>query len=399
MVASPAAATVESCERDAAEVMLEHNLRERLRSRTGDMLDAIQRIVDAESPSADIAALSACAEQISEIGRQLLGRPAEVVEAAGRSHLRWPAQRRARLAILGHYDTVWPMGTLDRRPFRIDGNRATGPGVFDMKAGIILGLHAIAESGCADYVEVLLTADEEIGSMSSRGIVEDLGRRVGAVLVLEPGVDGDLKTGRKGVAQYQIDIEGRAAHAGLEPERGVSALVELAHQVLALRGVARVDLGTTVTPTVANAGVAVNVVPPSARIMVDVRALTVAELDRVDTDMHQLTPALDGARVRVTGGVNRPPLETSASAELFARVRRIAAELGMPPPGGRVVGGGSDGNLTAAVGAPTLDGLGAVGGGAHAEDEHILVDALADRAALVAALVADSCADQGAVLS
>lgn len=393
MAPSPGAATVGSCERDTADKMIDHGLRERLRSRTGDMLDAIQRVVETESPSADLAALSACAVRISEIGRELIGRPAEVIEAGGRSHLRWPARLRPRLAILGHYDTVWPVRTLERRPFRIDGGRATGPGVFDMKAGIILGFHAIAESGCADDVEVLLTADEEIGSVSSRGIVEDLGRRVGAVLVLEPGVDGDLKTGRKGVAQYQIDIEGRAAHAGLEPERGVSALVELAHQVLALSGVARVDIGTTVTATVANAGVAVNVVPPSAHIIVDVRALTLAELDRVDAGMHQLTAALAGARVRVSGGVNRPPLQTDASAELFARVRRIAVELGIPAPGGRVVGGGSDGNLTAAVGAPTLDGLGAVGGGAHAEDEHILVDALADRAALVAALVRDICTD------
>jgi len=371
-------------------------LRDRLRMRTPEMLEAIRAIVDMESPSADLAALCACAERVGRVGAELLGRPAEVVEAEGRRHLRWPAPRHARLAILGHYDTVWPLGTLANRPFRVDSGRATGPGIFDMKAGIVIGLHAIAESGCADDVEVLLTADEEIGSVSSRGIIEELGRRVDAVLVLEPGVDGDLKIGRKGVAQYRIDIEGRAAHAGLEPERGVNALMELAHQVVVLRDVARVDLGTTVTPTVAHAGVADNVVPPSAHIGVDVRALTVAELERVDVEMHQLAPVLAGARVRVSGGINRPPLETDASAGLFERARRIAAQLGIAVPGGQVVGGGSDGNFTGAAGTPTLDGLGAIGGGAHAEDEHILVEALPDRIALVAALVAEICGDGGA---
>ena len=367
------------------------DLLERLRSRTVEMLDALRVLVEVESPSSDPAALAACAERLGGLGAELLGRAPDVVEVDGRRHLHWPARRAPRIALLGHYDTVWPLGTLAARPFGVDGDRVTGPGSFDMKAGLVQGLFALAELGedGAAGVEILVTADEEIGSPSSRELIEALGRRAGAVLVLEPSVDGHLKTARKGVAGYALEVAGRAAHAGLEPERGVNALLEMAAQVLAAERVSRPALGTTVTPTRAGAGVADNMVPPSARVIFDVRALSVAELQRVDAAMRAATPVAAEATLTVSGGINRPPLEASASADLFSRAAAIAARLGLPPLEGRTVGGGSDGNLTAAAGAPTLDGLGAVGAGAHADDEHVVLSAMPERAALVAALIAD----------
>jgi len=361
----------------------------RLERETDAMLQALQQVVEAESPSSDRAALDTCAGVISRVGEGLLGVAAERLEVEGRAHLRWRRGAAARVGVLCHFDTVWPLGTLARRPFTVVDGLAYGPGVFDMKAGIVQGLFALGALGFPDGVEVLITSDEEVGSGTSRGLIEDLARRCEAVLVLEASHGGALKVGRKGVSTYAIEITGAPAHAGLEPEKGVNAVVELAHVVLALDALARHDAGTTVTPTVARAGIATNVVAPSAELDVDVRAFTIAEQERVDTALKALRPTLHGAAVRVKGGPNRPPLEEARARDLFERAGRLAEANGLRQLTGVAVGGGSDGNFTAALGTPTLDGLGAVGDGAHAEHEHVVVEQLAPRATLLALLVED----------
>ena len=361
-----------------------------LRSRTPQMLDQLGALVSIESPSADTAACADCARAVAELGRELLGDAAEVVEAAdGHTHLRWRfGGGSPQVVLVGHFDTVWPMGTLQRKPFTAGGGRATGPGVFDMKAGIVQGFHALSTLDSLDGVAVLLTSDEEIGSVSSRALIEETARGARAALVLEPSAGGALKVARKGVSMYRLTVHGRAAHAGLEPERGVNALLELAHRVVALGALARPELGTTVTPTVAQAGTTSNVVPAAATLDVDVRALQPDEQRRVDDEINAMATTVAGAEVVVDGGPNRPPLPPESSRELFARAQAVAERLGIATPlRGVTVGGGSDGNFTAAVGTPTLDGLGADGDGAHAEHEHVLVESLAERAALVGALV------------
>jgi glutamate carboxypeptidase len=358
-----------------------------LQARTSEMLGHLDRLVTTESPSNDRVALARCAEVVAAAARQLVG-PADVIEVDGYRHVRW-SQGRPRVLLLGHYDTVWPLGTTEAWPFTLEGDRASGPGVFDMKAGIVQGLYALAALDDRDGVELLITGDEEIGGKSSRALIEDAARRVDAVLVLEPSADGALKVVRKGGSLYRISVHGRAAHAGLEPEKGVNAVVELAHQILTIERLARTALGTSVTPSLVTGGTATNTVPARASVDVDVRAATQEEQERVDREIRTLAPVTRGARLVVEGGIDRPPLPSSASAELFRRARRIATDLGFADLAGAEVGGGSDGNFTAALGTPTLDGLGAVGGGAHAEGEWIAVDEMAPRAALVARLVDD----------
>jgi glutamate carboxypeptidase len=319
----------------------------------------------------------------------MLGTAPDLVEVEGRTHLLLRGGGPPRVLLLGHVDTVWPMGTLARWPFRVDGDSATGPGSFDMKAGVVQGLFAMAALKDLDSVALLLTSDEEVGSTTSRQLVEDCGRAADAVLVLEPSQDGALKIARKGVGQYRVEVHGRAAHAGLEPERGVNALVGMASVVRTIASLGDATQGTTVTPTTAHAGTASNVVPAQAIVDVDVRTATDEEAHRVDAAMHALHTDLEGATVRVTGGPNRPPLQASSSTRLHALARRLSSELGLGELPGTHVGGGSDGNFTAGVGTPTLDGLGAVGAGAHAEGEHVVIPAMPDRAALLAALIGE----------
>jgi glutamate carboxypeptidase len=285
--------------------------------------------------------------------------------------------------ILGHHDTVFPIGTLERRPFSVADGRATGPGVFDMKAGIVQAIHAVAALDDSSGVEMLFNSDEEVGSHSSRPLLEERALACGAVLVLEPSADGGaLKTGRKGTGTFEVVIGGRAAHAGLEPEKGINALIEAAHQVLLIAGLGDPAQGTTVTPTVAHVGTADNVVPAEARVRVDVRVTNAAEKARIESRLHSLAPVLTGANVSVAGGIDRPPMPEEASATLFPIAREVA-----PGIHGLTVGGGSDGNFTAARGVPTLDGLGAVGGGAHADHEHVLVDTMPERVALLTGIL------------
>ncbi|MEU9414491.1 M20 family metallopeptidase [Streptomyces sp. NPDC048272] len=347
------------------------------------MIEDLRKLVEVESPSRDVDALTASARAVAAVVESRLGGRAVLVESEAGPHVHWSGGGEPRVLILGHHDTVFPLGTLARRPFTVEDGHVTGPGVFDMLGGLVQAVHGLATLADRSGVEILVTADEEVGSGSSRALIEERALACGAVLVFEGAADGGgLKTGRKGCGTFRVSITGRASHAGLEPAAGVNALVEASHQVLRIAELGRPDLGTTVTPTVAAAGTLDNVVPAEATVVVDVRVESTAEKERVEAAFAALTPCLDEARIRVEGAVSRPPMPESASAELFAVARRL-----LPGIEGRAVGGGSDGNFTAALGVPTLDGLGAVGGGAHADHEYLVIDAMAERAHLVAGLV------------
>lgn len=367
--------------------MADLSLLTRLRAREDAMLAALEDLVMTETPSDDMARVGDGVGLVSAMVDQLLGERPETIESQGRQHLRLRGTGDRPVLLLCHLDTVWPAGTTQRWPFAVDGGRATGPGIFDMKAGLVQGLFAVSALAGRPDVTLLVTTDEEIGSPTGRALVEEEARRSRAVLVLEPSADGALKTVRKGISLYRLHIEGRAAHAGLEPERGVNALTELSHQVLRLADLADPGLGTTVTPTTATAGSTVNTVPATAEVSIDVRASAVAEQHRVHAALGSLVPVVDGSVLRVTGAINRPPLEARASADLMALATRCASDLGLPQPASAAVGGASDGNFTAALGVPTLDGLGAVGDHAHGEGEYVLTSAMPERAALVATLI------------
>jgi glutamate carboxypeptidase len=294
------------------------------------------------------------------------------------------------LLLLGHHDTVWPRGTLAEIPFRVEDDRVRGPGVFDMKAGIALAMAVLADlarSEKAPRVTLLLTPDEEVGTDASRTLLLEVARAHRGVLVLEPSLEGAAKVARKGTGTFAARFGGRAAHAGLDPEEGASALLELAHFTLFAAALGRADAGTTVTPTVAQGGGRTNVVPESARLSVDCRVWSWAEAERVQAALRAYEPRDPRVSVAVEGGFDRPPLEpTPAAQALYERAKAIATELGFALPAARV-GGASDGNLTAAAGVPTLDGLGPMGGGAHARHEWVLASDLAPRAELLARLL------------
>lgn len=347
------------------------------------MIEDLRTLVEIESPSRDLDALVASAKAVAAVVESRLGGQAVLVESEAGPHVHWSAGDDPKVLILGHHDTVFPLGTLERRPFMVEDGHATGPGVFDMLGGLVQAVHGLATLDDLSGVEILVTADEEVGSRSSRALIEERALACGAVLVLEGAADGGaLKTGRKGCGTFQVSIAGRASHAGLEPAAGVNALIEAAHQVLDIAALGRPDIGTTVTPTVASAGTLNNVVPAEATVIVDVRVESAGEKDRIESAFAALAPHLDEAEIAVQGAIGRPPMPESASAELFA----VAQQL-LPDLEGKAVGGGSDGNFTAALGVPTLDGLGAVGGGAHADHEYLVIEAMAERANLVAGLV------------
>jgi glutamate carboxypeptidase len=353
------------------------------------MLDALRALVEAESPTADPDACLACANVADELAAGLLGVRAERLESGGRVHLLWRFGDAQRILLIGHLDTVWPVGTLARWPFTVGDGRASGPGAFDMKAGVVQLVFALAALDSRDGIAVLLTTDEETGSPTARPLIEATAAGIEAALVLEPSARGSLKTERKGVALYRIEVRGRAAHAGLDPEKGANAAVEIAHQLIAIAALAHPDVGTQVTPTLVAAGTAVNTVPALASAQVDVRVRTSAEAERVASALAALRPVLPGTFLDVERSVSIPPLERAASAALFARAQGVAGRLGLEELTEAAVGGGSDGSVLAAMGVPVLDGLGAVGDHAHAEGEYVEIGALAERAALVAALVRD----------
>lgn len=355
-----------------------------------EMTRLLDELVSCESPSSDPAATAACGALVADMVRARLDAEPEVVEVEGRRHLRW-TWGQPRVLVLGHLDTVWPLGTLARWPFAVDGDVATGPGVFDMKAGVVQALAALASLPQLDGVRLLLTVDEELGSPTSSQLVVDSAAGCVAALVCEPSAGGALKTARKGIALYDVQVAGRAAHAGLEPEKGANAGLALAHLVVSAAGVGDPPRGTTVTPTLMSAGTTSNTVPASGRLSLDVRAADPSELPRVESALHEAArsaeAAVPGTSVVVSGGINRPPLDASSSRDLFALAQELWQRRGLAPLEGVAVGGGSDGNFTAGAGVTTLDGLGAVGDGAHAEGEHILVSQLEPRAQLLADLI------------
>ena len=351
------------------------------------MLDEISTLIACESPSADLEAVARSARMVSQVGTDRLGVAPEKIVIEGRTHLRWQFGEQPRVVVLCHHDTVWPLGSLTAHPIRCEEGVLRGPGCLDMKAGVVMALHALTMISNRSGVTLLVTGDEEIGSPTSRDLIEATARGCRAALVLEAAANGGgIKVQRKGRAHYSISITGRAAHAGLEPERGVNAAVEMAHHVLAMGSLADPPAGTTVTPSLVVSGTSANTVPERGSFSVDVRASTQSELERVDAEIRALKPRLDGAHIEVTGSIDRPPMERAAAEHLFALAQRRGTSIGYAGTGA-AVGGGSDGNLTAALGVPTLDGLGAAGGGPHTPDEHVLVDELPRRTALIALLL------------
>lgn len=354
------------------------------------MVDHACALVEEDSPSTDVLALTRCSAVVTELGVALTGRAPEQIDGAqSRPHLRWRFGSRPRVLLLGHFDTVWPTGTAADWPPEIKDGVLTGPGVFDMKAGIVQLFFAVSELDDLDGISILLTSDEEIGSPTSHDLIEQEARDMAPVLVLEPSADGALKTERKGGASYELRVVGRAAHAGLDPEKGFNAVAEVAHQIVRISDLSEPGNDTSVTPTLLSGGVTSNTVPGTAAVHIDVRARTSDELERIHQELSSLKPVVDGCRLNLIQHHRRAPLEKSVSSQLFEMARKAADALGLPPLEGAAVGGGSDGNRTAALGVPTLDGLGAVGGKAHAQGEFIYVDAMAQRAALVCKLITE----------
>ena len=359
------------------------------------VLSDIEAIVNIESPSRNASQVAKSAAQLESIIQRVVRRDSVLVDSDVGPHVLVPARGAARILLLGHHDTVHPMGTLTARPFSNDGKVLRGPGVFDMAAGIVQAIYAMAilESAGVDTsgIEMLWTSDEEVGSSTSRTLIEERAQglgKTGAVLVLEPSADGGaLKIARKGTGTFDVRITGRASHAGLEPEKGINALLELAHQVQRISTFGNAELGTTVTPTVASAGTTDNTVPAEAHVLVDARVVVPEEKIRVEKLMSSLVPVVPGASISVTGSLHRPPMHSSMSEELFALAVESQRAVAGESISGVSVGGGSDGNFTAALGIRTLDGLGAVGGGAHGETEHVVVDSIAPRIALLAEIM------------
>ena len=372
------------------------------KERSGQIVSTIRELVEIESPSDSKAAVDRMSDAVTEKFAALGGEiKIHLVKDFG-NHLQvdFPGDSTSKpVLLLGHYDTVYPLGTLATMPCRITRDKLTGPGVLDMKSGIALMLHALA--ALQDWhiegwrgvlprpVTVLLVSDEEVGSDSSRAITESLAKKSAAVLVLEPsyGFQGAVKTARKGVGDYFLKVTGKASHAGLDFQRGANAIVELARQIEKISGFTDLQKGLTVNIGIVAGGTRTNVVPSDASARIDVRIARIKDAAGVDKKMRALRPFNRKCKIEVTGGINRPPMERTAGvAALFKQAKAIAGELGWKL-GEAAVGGGSDGNFTAALGIPTLDGLGGVGDGAHASHEHILISELPRRAALLARLI------------
>jgi glutamate carboxypeptidase len=394
-------------------------LRDFCRGERDWLIETIEGLVRLESPTTDKAAVDRCgaelAARLEAIGgrvtrlprpdrgdhllvhfgpadnlRQGYGGPPKLHAEAEAGHSGFKNQ----ILMLGHFDTVWPVGQLDRMPLTQSSGRLHGPGVFDMKAGIgiaMLAVRALLETGAplSRRLAMLWTTDEEIGSGTSRQAIEEEARRSDAVLVLEPSLPGGaVKTSRKGCGSYQLLVGGIAAHAGIEPEKGASAVQELAHQILRVNALQDLARGISVNVVQVSGGARSNVIPDQARATVDVRVPTAAAAAEVDAAFRALRPVDSRTTIEAGGGFDRPPLERTDQVErLYRQAQAVARELGHDLGEG-ATGGGSDGNFTAALGIPTLDGLGAVGDGAHALHEHVEIDALPDRAALMAGLIA-----------
>lgn len=359
------------------------------------LIDTTEALVRLESPTVDKAAVDRCGAELSSRLTAAGGRVTRLPRADRGDHLLVEfGCGSSQLLLLGHFDTVWPVGQLERMPLKSEGGRLCGPGIFDMKAGIAIGMLAAralleTEVGAPRRVVMLWSSDEELGSGTSRQTIEDEARRSEAVLVLEPSLPGGaVKTTRKGCGQYEITARGIAAHAGVDPEKGASAIHELAHQIEQLSALSRLGPGLTVNVGVISGGSRPNVIAEEAHATIDVRAATRSEMQLIDDRIRGQAARDRRVRLEISGGFERPPLERTAEvARLYDQARAVAGELGFDLREGGT-GGGSDGNFTAALGIPTLDGLGAVGDGAHALHEHVEVESLPLRAALVAGLLA-----------
>lgn len=372
-----------------------------LKPRLPQMLDLLRELILLESPSLEKAPADRCCGFLADQWL-LRGGIVHVLKENHRgNHLRivWPptsSRPDGQLLVLGHYDTVYPTGTLVRMPYRLSGGKAYGPGTFDMKAGIVQAIFALEalvqlKLPAKKNVVFLWTSDEEIGSESSRSVIETEARRSDAVFVLEPslGPRGLVKTSRKGVGEAQLLVHGRASHAGLAPEKGINAIHELAAQIARMERWNSPRRGVTINADVIEGGSRANVIADRAVATLDLRAWHAADMRALESRLHSLKPIHRGARLEITGGFGRPPLERKHSAALFSQAKALARQLGLNL-GEAAAGGGSDGNFTAALGIPTLDGLGAVGDGAHSTHEHVLVKTMPQRAALLAALLATS---------
>jgi len=364
------------------------------RAKQNQMIACIRELVECESPTGHAPGLKRFADlfsrQVKDVAR---------VRVWPGGHLRCEfalpgSKKQGQILALGHSDTVWPLGTLKTMPFRQTRGRLWGPGVLDMKTGLVFFVFAmriLREMDVPVQRKVILqiNSDEETGSESSRPLTEEIARRSAAVLVLEPGtgLEGMVKTARKGVGDYQVTVRGRAAHAGLDFEKGANAVVEMARQIQRVTGFTRLDRGITVSPGVIHGGTRSNVVPAECHVEIDVRAPRTIDARYLERCFASLKPFDKRCTVEVTGGLNRPPMERSAAMrKLFGTARDLAAEIGVDLEES-ASGGGSDGNFTAALGIPTLDGLGAVGEGAHAPHESVLINRIVDRTALLAKLV------------
>jgi glutamate carboxypeptidase len=363
-----------------------------LEPRAAEMAALVAELAGIESPTDDRVALERMAARLLDLFAPF-GAVERFPQRQNGDHfvVRIPGRHELQPALaLCHYDTVWPLGSLREYPVTIADGVMRGPGVFDMKGGIVCLLYALrALAGRPNRpLWLFFNSDEETGSHSSRGLIEELARGCAHALVYEsPLAAGALKTARKGTGRYTVAIEGRAAHAGVEPEKGISAVLEAAHQTIAIHALNAPERGSTLNAGVLRGGTRANVVAAHAEIEVDVRVSRADEAQRIDAALRGLRPVLDGARIGVSGGLHRPPMERSAAtAALFARAQAIAAEMGVALGEG-ATGGGSDGNFTAALGLGTLDGLGPEGRGAHAADEQVLVESLPRRAALSAGLL------------
>jgi glutamate carboxypeptidase len=369
-----------------------------LKNRLPEMLSTLERLVLAESPSLEKAPADRCCDLLAEEWQKRGASVKRIPQKLRGDQLRvtwWPGKSRptGQFLVLGHYDTVYSSGALAQMPFRVSGGKAYGPGIFDMKAGLTQALFALetlqqTKARLRHRLVFLCTSDEEIGSDASRKLIETEARRSEAVFVLEPslGPRGLIKTSRKGVGEAELIVHGRASHAGLEPQEGVNAIHELARQLTSIQEWNDLRRGVTVNADIIEGGTRVNVIAERARAVLDLRALRVSDMHNLERKLHALRPILPGTKLEVRGGFNRAPLERKSSAALFAKAKALAAEMGLSL-GECTAGGGSDGNLTAALGVPTLDGLGAVGHGAHSTDEHILISTMPARAALLAALL------------
>jgi glutamate carboxypeptidase len=371
------------------------DLLKHLESRREALIETIRSFVEIETPSGDSQRIG---NLVDLLERRLaeLGASVRIVRTEGGPSLHasfGDVKEKETLLIVGHCDTVWPAGTLARKPFRIEDGRIYGPGVFDMKSGLALALEAISALKAtgrrpARPIELFFSCDEERGSHSTRDLIESMTHRARAALVLEPPLPGGrVKTARKGIGQFSIIARGRAAHAGVAPERGISAIEELSHQIIKLHALNDHSRGITVNVGVISGGTMSNVVAAEARGEIDVRFWTGEDEKEIIASLQSLKPVLDGAVIEVSGRVNRPPLERSESiGSLYEHARKLSQEIGFDLGEGKT-GGGSDGNFIAALGRPVLDGLGPDGDGAHAEYEHVMVDNLIPRTALIARLI------------